>query len=82
MGIRLLNTEGRKCWHGIKIVAAGEVVGRIMALTVADHEELDRIARIVGMPTLEGFSMGCAVKAKECAICGEEWDDEDSEHGR
>jgi hypothetical protein len=81
MGAKLLNTKERKCWHGITIVAAGEIVGRIETLTLTDGAELDRIAEIIGAPAR--FSMGCAVAKAECAICGKDYgDDEDSEHGR
>lgn len=80
MGSKLMNTKGRHVWNGITVVAAGEVIGRIQTLTLADPEELDRIAKIVGMPMLEGFSMGCTVSSKKCELCEEEWDDEDPEH--
>lgn len=80
MGAKLLNTKGRACWNGITIVAAGEVIGRIQTLELADPEELDRIAKIVNMPLR--FSMGCAVSKAKCEICGEEWDDEAAEHCR
>lgn len=77
MGAKLLNTKGRHIWNGITVVAAGEVIGRITTLTLAD-----RVAKVVGMPIREGFSMGCAVLQSKCGICDEEWDDEDPEYGR
>lgn len=81
MGAKLLNTQEKQHWGGITIVVAGEAVGHIETLTLVNRVKLDHIAEIMS-GLLERVSMGCAVMEAKCAICGKEWDDEDSEHGR
>jgi hypothetical protein len=71
--MRLFDTKKERTFdmNGVVVKVAGVVVGRLTTLTVAEPEELDRIADIVGMP--HKFSMGCSVKAAVCPLCGEDW---------